>query len=312
MSAYQKTLARVVTLSGVGVHGGKPASATFLPADADTGIVFRRSDLGDSARDYRAHVSEVGATDLCTSLGARDARIDTVEHLMAAVSSLGIDNLVVEVDGPEVPILDGTSARFIEAFDEAGVVLQQAKRRFIRILKTVRVEAGGSWGEFQPYSGTRFEVEIDFECPLIGRQKFSGDMSEATFRDEISTARTFGFMKDVERLWAAGYALGSSLDNSLVIGDDNSVINPGGLRFKDEFVRHKTLDAVGDLALAGLPFIGCFRSYRSGHRLNAETVRALLADKTAFDIVEASGVRRNANNADFVAVKPNISAPWAL
>lgn len=312
MSAYQKTLARVVTLSGVGVHGGKPASATFLPADADTGIVFRRSDLGDSARDYRSHVSEVGATDLCTSLGARDARIDTVEHLMAAVSSLGIDNLVVEVDGPEVPILDGTSARFIEAFDEAGVVLQQSKRRFIRILKTVRVEAGGSWGEFQPYSGTRFEVEIDFECPLIGRQKFSGDMSEATFRDEISTARTFGFMKDVERLWAAGYALGSSLDNSLVIGDDNSVINPGGLRFKDEFVRHKTLDAVGDLALAGLPFIGCFRSYRSGHRLNAETVRALLADKTAFDIVEASGVRRNANNAEFVAVKPNISAPWAL
>jgi UDP-3-O-[3-hydroxymyristoyl] N-acetylglucosamine deacetylase len=300
LSAYQKTIGRAVTLSGVGVHGGAPASATFIPADADTGIVFQRSDLKGSAREIRAHVSEIGATDLCTSLGPKEAKIDTVEHLMAAVAALGIDNLIVEVDGPEVPILDGTSARFIEALDEAGIVTQQAKRRFIRILKTVRVEAGGSWGEFRPFSGTRFEVEIDFECPLIGRQKFANDMDEAVFR------------KDVERLWASGHALGSSLDNSLVIGDDNSVINPGGLRFKDEFVRHKTLDAVGDLALAGLPFIGCFRSYRSGHRLNAETVKALLADKSAFDIVEASGVRRNAKSSDFVAVKPNIAAPWAL
>lgn len=231
---------------------------------------------------------------------------------MAAVAALGIDNLIIEVEGPEVPILDGTSARFIDAFDEAGIVTQDAKRRFIRILKTVRVEAGGSWGEFQPYSGTRYEVEIDFECPLIGRQKYANDINEDVFRKDISTARTFGFMKDVERLWAAGLALGSSLDNSLVIGDDNSVINPGGLRFTDEFVRHKTLDAVGDLALAGLPFIGCFRSYRGGHRLNAETVKALLADKSNYDIVEASGVRRNSDNSDLVTVRPNISAPWAL
>ena len=312
MSAYQKTIGRAVTLSGVGVHGGAPASATFFPADADTGIVFQRSDLKGKASEVRAHVSQIGATDLCTSLGPKESKIDTVEHLLAAIVALGIDNLVVEVDGPEVPILDGTSARFIEAFDEAGIVSQEAKRRFIRILKTVRVEAGGSWGEFRPFAGTRFEVEIDFECPLIGRQKFADDVDEATFRKELSTARTFGFMKDVERLWASGHALGSSLDNSLVIGDDNSVINPGGLRFKDEFVRHKTLDAVGDLALAGLPFIGCFRSYRSGHRLNAETVKALLSDKSAFDIVEASGIRKNSRASDFVAVKPNIAAPWAL
>ncbi|MBC2885929.1 UDP-3-O-acyl-N-acetylglucosamine deacetylase [Ochrobactrum sp. CM-21-5] len=312
MSAYQKTIGRAITLSGVGVHGGAPASVTFLPADADTGIVFQRSDLKGNARDIRAHVSEIGATDLSTSLGPKEARINTIEHLMAAVAALGIDNLVVEVDGPEVPILDGTSARFIEAFDEAGIAAQEEKRRFIRILKTVRVEAGGSWGEFRPYPGTRFEVEIDFDCPLIGRQKFTGDVDEATFRKEISTARTFGFMKDVERLWAAGYALGSSLDNSLVIGDDNSVINPGGLRFKDEFVRHKTLDAVGDLALAGLPFIGCFRSYRSGHKLNAETAKALLSDKTAFDIVEASGIHNNIGGSDFVAAKSSIAAPWAL
>lgn len=312
MSAYQKTIGRAVTLSGVGVHGGAPASVTFQPADADVGIIFQRSDLKENARDIRAHVSQIGATDLCTALGPQEARINTVEHLMAAIAALGIDNVIVEVDGPEVPILDGTSAQFIEALDDAGLVTQEAKRYFIRILKTVRVEAGGSWGEFRPYSGTRFEVEIDFESPLIGRQKYSADMSEEVFRKEISTARTFGFMKDVERLWAAGLALGSSLDNSLVIGDDNSVINPGGLRFTDEFVRHKTLDAVGDLALAGLPFIGCFRSYRGGHRLNAETVKALLADKSNYDIVEASGVRRNTDNSDFVAIQPNISSPWAL
>lgn len=311
MSVYQKTIGRVVTLSGVGVHGGTHASVTFIPADANTGIIFLRSDIKD-APAVRAHASEIGATDLCTALGPQQARINTVEHLMAAIVALGIDNLVIEVEGPEVPILDGTSARFIDAFDEAGIVIQDAKRRFIRILKTVRVEAGGSWGEFQPYSGTRYEVEIDFETPLIGRQKFANDVNEEVFRKEISTARTFGFMTDVERLWAAGLALGSSLDNSLVIGDDNSVINPGGLRFTDEFVRHKTLDAVGDLALAGLPFIGCFRSYRGGHRLNAETVKALLADKSNYDIVEAGGVRRNADNADFVAIRPNISAPWAL
>ncbi|ENR83052.1 UDP-3-O-[3-hydroxymyristoyl] N-acetylglucosamine deacetylase [Brucella abortus 67/93] len=286
MNAYQKTIGRAVTLSGVGVHGGAPASARLLPADADTGILFQRSDIKDSA-PVCAHVSQIGATDLCTSLGAREARIDTVEHLMAAISALGIDNLVVEIEGPEVPILDGTSARFIEAVDSVGVVTQDAKRRFIRILKTVRVEAGNSWGEFRPYDGTRFEVEIDFECPLIGRQKFAHDVNEETFRKELSTARTFGFMKDVERLWAAGLALGASLDNSLVIGDDNSIVNADGLRFKDEFVRHKTLDAVGDLALAGLPFIGCFSSYRGGHRLNSEAVKALLSDETAFEIIEA-------------------------
>ncbi|KMW07625.1 UDP-3-O-(3-hydroxymyristoyl) glucosamine N-acyltransferase [Brucella canis] len=286
LNAYQKTIGRAVTLSGVGVHGGAPASARLLPADADTGILFQRSDIKDSA-PVCAHVSQIGATDLCTSLGAREARIDTVEHLMAAISALGIDNLVVEIEGPEVPILDGTSARFIEAVDSVGVVTQDAKRRFIRILKTVRVEAGNSWGEFRPYDGTRFEVEIDFECPLIGRQKFAHDVDEETFRKELSTARTFGFMKDVERLWAAGLTLGASLDNSLVIGDDNSIVNADGLRFKDEFVRHKTLDAVGDLALAGLPFIGCFSSYRGGHRLNSEAVKALLSDETAFEIIEA-------------------------
>ncbi|PWL17262.1 UDP-3-O-acyl-N-acetylglucosamine deacetylase [Falsochrobactrum shanghaiense] len=286
MGVYQKTISRAVTLEGFGVHGGKAASVTFNPAPADQGIVFRRSDKGPALPAIPAHVSQIGATDLCTALGPQEARINTVEHLMAAVAALGIDNLLIEVDGPEIPILDGASVQFIQALDRAGIVAQPARRRFIRVAKTVRVEAGNAWAEFTPYSGTRFEVEINFECPLIGHQKFAGDMSEAVFRNEISSARTFGFMKDVEHLWAAGLALGSSLENSLVIADDDSVINPGGLRFKDEFVRHKTLDAVGDLALAGLPFIGCFRSYRGGHKLNSEAARALLSDEANYEIVE--------------------------
>lgn len=291
VSGYQKTLATPVMLAGIGVHSGEPATVQFFPADSDTGIVFHRTDADGRLHEIKALASEVGATDFCTSLGIRGVKVDTVEHLMAAVIAMEIDNLIIEIDGAEVPILDGSSALFIEAFEEAGMVSQSAHRRFIRIVKPVRVETGGSWAEFRPYDGTRFEVEIDFDCPLIGRQRFASDMNMDIFRREISRARTFGFMKDVEKLWASGHALGSSLDNSLVIGDDDTVINPGGLRFADEFVRHKTLDAVGDLALAGSPFIGCFRSYRSGHRLNAATLRALLADGSAFEVVEAAGRR---------------------
>ncbi|GGA97377.1 UDP-3-O-acyl-N-acetylglucosamine deacetylase [Brucella endophytica] len=288
---YQKTLANPVMLSGIGVHSGQPSTVHFLPADPDTGIVFHRMDADGSYTEIKALASEVGQTDRCTSLGNRGVRIDTVEHLMAAVMALELDNLIVEIEGGEVPILDGASAAFINAFDEAGIVSQLVDRRFIRVLKTVRVEAGASWAEFRPYDGMRFEVEIDFDCPLIGRQLFASDMNGEIFRRELANARTFGFMKDVEMLWAAGHALGSSLDNSLVIGEDNTVINPGGLRFPDEFVRHKTLDAVGDLALAGSPFVGCFRSYRGGHRLNAAALKALLADHTAFEVIEAAGWR---------------------
>ena len=239
VSGYQKTLATPVTLAGIGVHSGEPATVQFLPADPDTGIVFHRRDASGRLHEIKALASEVGATDFCTSLGIRDVKVDTVEHLMAAVIAMEIDNLIIEIDGAEVPILDGSSALFIEAFEEAGMVSQSAHRRFIRVVKPVRVEAGGSWAEFRPYDGTRFEVEIDFDCPLIGRQGFASDMTMDIFRREIARARTFGFMKDVEKLWASGHALGSSLDNSLVIGDDDTVINPGGLRFPDEFVRHR-------------------------------------------------------------------------
>lgn len=287
MQDFQTTIAKRISVSGAGVHSGAPVTLSFLPAAVNTGIVFNVIDSAGVRHPIKALVSEVGATDLSTKLAnAEGITISTIEHVMAAIAGSGIDNMVLEIDGPEVPIFDGSSAAFLEAFDEAGLSQQSAKRRYIRILKSSRVESGASWAEFIPYEGTRYEVEIDFETPVIGRQKFAGDMDDAVFRKEISRARTFGFMRDVERLWAAGLALGSSLDNSLVIGDDNTVINPGGLRYPDEFVRHKTLDAIGDLSLAGAPFIGCFRSYRGGHRLNASAVRALLADPSAFEIIE--------------------------
>jgi UDP-3-O-[3-hydroxymyristoyl] N-acetylglucosamine deacetylase len=309
---YQTTIAERISLAGAGVHSGAPVTITFLPADPGTGIVFHRMDGDGVSHEIKALVSEVGTTDLSTTLTDRaGVTVSTVEHVMAAIAGSGIDNMIAEIDGPEVPILDGTSSVFLDAFEQAGFVRQAAKRRFIRILKTSRIEAGASWAEFSPYEGTRYEVEIDFDTPAIGRQKFASDMDETIFRKEISRARTFGFMRDVEKLWAAGLALGSSLDNSLVIGDDHSVINPGGLRYRDEFVRHKTLDAIGDLALAGAPFIGCFRSYRGGHRLNAAALRALLSDPAAFEIVESAGKRGQSRGAHLVAVNAT-SAPSAL
>lgn len=309
---YQTTLKSRVTLTGIGVHSGKDVSAHFLPADADTGVVFHVPDKDGTVRELHALVSEVGATDLCTMLGdPTGAHIATVEHLMASVFGLGIDNLVIEIDGSEVPILDGSAETFVDAFDRAGLEKLAIKRRYIRVLKTVRIENGASWAEFRPYSGTRFEVEIDFESPAIGRQSYGSDMSAEVFRRDIARSRTFGFMKDVERLWAAGYALGSSLENSLVIGHDNRVINMGGLRYPNEFARHKTLDAMGDLALAGARFIGCFRSYRGGHRLNAAALRRLLSDRSAFEIVETTR-RDRGRTVEMNAVSTPVYAPWMV
>jgi UDP-3-O-[3-hydroxymyristoyl] N-acetylglucosamine deacetylase len=231
---------------------------------------------------------------------------------MAAIYAMGLDNLIVEVDGPEAPIMDGSSAPFIEAIESVGIKNLGVKRRYIRVTKPVRIDSGASWAEFRPYDGTRFEVDIDFDTPLIGRQSWKGDLTAETFKNELSRARTFGFMRDVERLWAAGYALGSSLENSVVISDDNSVINMEGLRYaKDEFVRHKTLDAVGDLALAGAQFIGCYRSYRGGHKVNANALKALLSDPSAYEIVEAPAARNQVRAREFVAVNMPEFAPWS-
>lgn len=313
MLGFQTTVSRPVTLSGIGVHSGAEVSITFNPAESDSGVIFHRMHENDEITEFKAVSSQVGNTDLCTVLGFSAARsVATIEHVMAAIYSLGLDNVLIEVHGSEMPIMDGSAMPFIEAIEQVGLVSLGVKRRYIRVTKPVRIEHGGSWSEFRPYDGTRFEVEIDFDCPLIGRQKWEGDLTAATFKAELSRARTFGFMRDVERLWASGHALGSSLENSVVISDDNTVINVEGLRYaKDEFVRHKTLDAVGDLALAGAPFIGCYRSYRGGHKMNANALKALLNDPTAYEVVETSAPRQRVAPRDFITVNAPEFAPWS-
>ncbi|AOG11402.1 MAG: UDP-3-O-acyl-N-acetylglucosamine deacetylase [Alphaproteobacteria bacterium] len=310
---FQTTIAASLTLTGIGVHSGREVSITLQPAEAGTGIVFVRQHDDGSTSEYRAVSAHVGNTDLCTVLGTNPARsVATIEHVMAAFYALGLDNVVVEVDGAEMPIMDGSSEVFIDAIEQVGITNLGVKRRYIRVIKPVRIEAGASWSEFRPYDGTRFEVEIDFDSKLIGRQKWEGDLTAETFKTELSRARTFGFMRDVERLWAAGFALGSSLENSVVISDDDTVINVEGLRYeKDEFVRHKTLDAVGDLALAGAQFIGCYRSYRGGHKMNANALKALLSDPTAYEVVEAPSRSHQVRAREFVPVQVSEFAPWS-
>lgn len=281
----QRTLRKRVSVAGIGVHSGETVAITLCPADADSGVIFQRVDLPDSGKvDIPALSRAVGSTELSTSLGSEDGVcVATVEHLLAALASLGVDNAVVEVDGPEVPVMDGSARMFVEAIDQAGLVDQRAPKRVIRILKPVRVEHGSAFAEFLPHDGCRLEIDIDFDCRVIGRQALALDLTPASFRKEIAPARTFGYLGDVERLWARGFALGSSLENSVVIGD-GAIVNPGGLRYPDEFVRHKALDAIGDLALAGASIRGLYRSYRGGHRLNAAALCALMSDKNAWAI----------------------------
>lgn len=283
----QTTLAREIALKGVGVHAGVEATLTLKPATANTGIVFHRSFADQSPRKATVSHKSVQATDLATVLGDRTgALVSTVEHVLAAFHGLGIDNAVVEIDGPEVPILDGSAADFVTAIDAAGVTQLRGRRKYLKVLKPIRVENGAAFGEISPYeAGFRLEVEIDFAHQAIGRQRFAATMNASVFRRELAGARTFGFLKDVERLRAAGYARGAALENTVCL-DDAGVINTDGLRFADEFVRHKALDAVGDLALAGLPLLARYRSFRGGHKLNFSVVEALLSDRAAFAVVE--------------------------
>lgn len=296
----QTTLRQSTGLSGVGVHSGQTVSLMLHPADADTGISFSRT-MSDGGREYDipADHRHVNATEYCTSVGVSGASVATIEHLMATLRGLQIDNAVIEIDGPEVPVMDGSAQPFIAAIDQVGVATLPTSRRLLRVLKPVRVEIGDGFGEFLPYDGTRIEIEIDFANPLVGRQVYSAEIDEACFRDEIARARTFGFLADVEKLWARGFARGASLENAIVIADDR-IVNPEGLRFVDEFVRHKALDAIGDIALAGAQIIGCYRSYKGGHRLNIEALAALLSDETAFEMIE-SQARREAGHAELAA-----------
>ena len=236
--------------------------------------------------------SNVTNTALCTMLGdASGASVSTVEHLLAAVSGLQVDNVLIEIDGPETPIMDGSAADFVSAIDQAGVVQQSRPRRHLKVVKPVRVEWGNAFAEFLPFErGFRLDVEIDFDSPAIGRQRRVFAIDPATFRREIARARTFGFVNDVRKLWQAGFALGSSLENSVAI-DGDIILNPEGLRYADEFVRHKALDAIGDLSLAGAPILGLYRTYRPGHKLNAMALGALFADRSAYEIIEAGSAK---------------------
>lgn len=287
----QTTISESVRFSGAGVHSGKPATIVLHPAEADRGIVFVLAD-GEEL-EIAARYDNVVATELCTMIGIGGRTIATIEHLMAALTASGVDNVVVEIDGPEMPIADGCSATFIELIAEAGLRRLSAPRKMLRVVKPVRLQVGDALLEFLPFDGTRYDVTIDFTNPLIGRQSYVLDLSPQTFARDIARARTFGFMADVEKLWKMGFALGSSLENSVAIGEDR-ILNPEGLRWSDEFARHKTLDAVGDLSLIGMPFIGHFRSYKGGHKLNWMAVKALLADTSAFEIVHDHVANREA------------------
>jgi len=284
----QTTLRKRTSIAGTGVHSGLPVTLTMSPADADSGVVFVRCGLdGAPGRELRASARSVTATELATVLGDEEGVfVSTVEHVMAALCGLGVDNCLVEIDGPEAPIMDGSAAPYVVAIDRAGIVSLPAPRRYFKVLQPVRVEQGKAFGEFRPYDrGFRVDIEIDFDHPLIGRQSLAVDVEPDTFRREVARARTFGFMRDVSKLWSAGYALGASLENTLVVAE-NRILNPEGLRFPDEFVRHKVLDAIGDLALAGAPILGAYRSVRGGHRLNHAVLAALLADPSAWTVVE--------------------------
>lgn len=267
-AGQQTTLRRAVTLCGRGAHGNRAARLTLAPAPAGTGVIFL---VGDACID--AHFSRVDATFLRTRLAADGASVSTVEHLLAALAGLGVDNVQVGLDGDEVPAMDGSAAPFVAAIDEAGVDDLPAPRRALRIVDMVRVSDGAGWAEFRPAaSGFHIDVEIAFGVG-IGRQRVALEVTPESFRRELAPARTFGFLRDAERLWRDGLALGASLDNTVVL-DGETALNPEGLRFCDEFARHKALDVIGDLALAGAPIIGAFRSYRGGHGLNLALLEA--------------------------------------
>jgi UDP-3-O-[3-hydroxymyristoyl] N-acetylglucosamine deacetylase len=295
----QTTLRSQATVTGAGVHSGLPVNLTIGPAPVDAGFIFVRTGLEGADREVQATADAVIATEFATVLGDREGPlVSTAEHVLAALRGMGVDNAVIEVDGPEVPIMDGSAATFVAAIDQAGIVTQSAVRRFIQVLKPVRVAIGDSFGELRPFAGGfRAEVEIDFSNPLIGRQSYSFDLSAENFRREISRARTFGCMNDVARLWSAGFALGASFENSVVF-DETRLLNAEGLRFSDECARHKVLDAVGDLALAGMPLLGAYRSVRGGHKLNHAVLTTFLADRSAWRVVESETARRSRTLAE--------------
>ncbi len=281
----QRTLKNTIRATGVGLHTGSQVYLTLHPADINTGICFRRVDL-DPPVVIRATPENVGETTLSTTLIANDVKISTVEHLLSAFAGLGVDNAIIDVSAAEIPIMDGSAGPFVFLLQSAGVQEQDCPKQYLRIKRAVRVEDGDKWASFEPFNGFKVTFTIDFEHPAFENHVKTAtmDFSSTTFVREVSRARTFGFMKDIETLRENNLALGGSLDNAIVV-DDDKVINEDGLRYADEFVKHKILDAIGDLYLLGHTLIGNFTGYKSGHGLNNRLLRALIDDKDAWEMV---------------------------
>ncbi|MGC3997530.1 MAG: UDP-3-O-acyl-N-acetylglucosamine deacetylase [Anaeromyxobacter sp.] len=280
----QRTVAKRVSCTGVGLHSGKPATLTLAPAAADAGVTFVRMDLGI---EIPARNDLVVDTTLSTSIGVGKAKISTVEHVMAALHGMGIDNCRVEVDGPEIPILDGSAAPFVCLVQEAGVKVQHAGKRYLVIDQPVEIRDGDKLARLEPADAFSVSFTADFNHPLITNQGFKVVLTDRTFEREVARARTFCFRRDIEKMQSMGLAKGGSLENAIVV-DDFSILNPEGLRFPDEFARHKVLDAIGDLALFGLPVIGALTAVKSGHAMNQALVKKVLADATAHRIVRVT------------------------
>ena len=281
----QRTLKNVIRATGVGLHTGQKVYLTLRPAVADTGIVFRRVDL-DEPVEIPATPENVGDTTLSTTLIKDGVRISTVEHLLSALAGLGIDNAYIDLNAPEVPIMDGSAGPFVFLIQSAGIQEQNAPKRFIRIKKPITVEDGDKWVRFEPFDGFKVSFTIDFDHPIFSnhQQTAEVDFSTTSFVKEISRARTFGFMSQIETLRASNLALGGSLDNAVVL-DDYRILNEDGLRYMDEFVKHKILDSIGDLYLLGRSLIGEFSGYKSGHELNNRLLRTLLANEESWELV---------------------------
>ncbi|EFL92651.1 UDP-3-O-acyl-N-acetylglucosamine deacetylase [Candidatus Regiella insecticola LSR1] len=282
----QRTLKRIVQTTGVGLHTGKKVTLTMRPAAANTGIIYRRTDL-TPAVDFQADARSVRDTLLCTCLvNEHNVRISTVEHLNAALAGLGIDNIIIEVDAPEVPIMDGSASPFVFLLLDSGIKELNTAKKFLRLKETVRVEEGDKWAELSPFNGFHLDFTIDFNHPAIdaSTQSYTLDFSADSFVQQISRARTFGFMRNIEHLQSRGLCLGGSFDCAIVV-DDYRVLNEDGLRFGDEFVRHKMLDAIGDLFMCGHNIIGAFTAFKSGHALNNKLLQAVLAKQQAYEYV---------------------------
>lgn len=280
----QKTIRKRTQVHGIGLHSGKPTTLTFVPAPANTGVYFIRTDLA-SRPSLKVAPGNVTATAYATTLGGGEFSVATVEHCLSALSALRIDNLFIELDGPEIPIVDGSAQHFLEAILKVGMIEQDQPRKYCYLTQPISLKEGDKMALVEPYHGLRITVTIDFPHPAIGVQKLDLDINQHSFTRELAAARTFGFLKDVEELQKKGLALGGSLDNAIVL-DEHGIVNPGGLRFADEFVRHKALDALGDLVTLNMPLMGHLTLYKAGHDLMQKLVRKIIASPASYKHVE--------------------------